>query len=106
MILLSTMINVNFFKKRLRQHVVNGADRSLVNVDIRTFHSFAWWLINQANTHLADEGWHYIDMHELSYETSLIQAGKIISRYGKKVVGNWEYFIVDEVQAVLHGTSS
>lgn len=98
LVLCFTNAAVDEIKKRLRQHVVNGADRSLVNVDIRTFHSFAWWLINQANTHLADEGWHYIDMHELSYETSLIQACTIISRYGKKVVGNWEYFIVDEVQ--------
>ena len=98
LVLCFTNAAVDEIKSRLRNYVIKGADRSLVNVDVRTFHSFAWWLINQANTLLTDRGWHAIDMQGLSYESSLMKANEIISRYGKDVVGNWEYFVVDEVQ--------
>lgn len=98
LVLCFTNAAVDEIKMRLRQSVSAGADRSLVNVDVRTFHSFAWWLINQANTVLVDEGWHTVTLQSLSYEISLIQASEIVRRFGKKVVGNWEYFIVDEVQ--------
>ena len=98
LVLCFTNAAVDEIKSRLRQFVNTGADRSLVNVDVRTFHSFAWWLINQANTVLEDQGWHPVDLQKLSYEDSIICAGNIVSRFGKDVVGNWEYFIVDEVQ--------
>ena len=98
LVLCFTNAAVDEVKMRLRQFVSSGADRSLVNVDVRTFHSFAWWLINQANSVLKDSGWHPVNMHTLSYEKSLKCAGDIVSRFGEQVVGNWEYFIVDEVQ--------
>ena len=98
LVLCFTNAAVDEIKSRLRQFVNNGADRSLVNVDVRTFHSFAWWLINQANTQLADCGWHPVALQGLSYEDSLICASNVVSKFGKDVVGNWEYFIVDEVQ--------
>lgn len=98
LVLCFTNAAVDEIKTRLKQLVNNGADRSLINVDIRTFHSFAWWLINQANTVLTDDGWRPVRMQGLSYESSLICADNIVAKFGKEVVGNWEYFIVDEVQ--------
>ena len=98
LVLCFTNAAVDEIKTRLKQFVEKGADRSLINVDVRTFHSFAWWLINQANTALSGLGWSPINMHNLTYETSLVSASYIVSRFGKEVVGNWEYFIVDEVQ--------
>ena len=98
LVLCFTNAAVDEIKSRLIQFVNDGADRSLVNVDVRTFHSFAWWLINQANTLLTDRGWHPVSLQGLSFEDSLICAGNIVSEFGKDVVGNWEYFIVDEVQ--------
>lgn len=98
LVLCFTNAAVDEIKVRLKQFVENGADRSLINVDVRTFHSFAWWLINQANTVLTDSGWSSTNMQTLTYETSLIKASEVVSRFGKDVVGNWDYFIVDEVQ--------
>lgn len=98
LVLCFTNAAVDEIKNRLRQFVNSGADRSLVNVDIRTFHSFAWWLINQANALLTDQGWSPVGMQGLSYETSIVCASNIVEKFGKDVVGNWEYFIVDEVQ--------
>lgn len=98
LVLCFTNAAVDEIKMRLKQSVVDGADRSLVNVDVRTFHSFAWWLINQANTVLVDEGWSTVNMQALTYEASLAKASDVVSQFGNSVVGNWEYFIVDEVQ--------
>lgn len=98
LVLCFTNAAVDEVKMRLRQFVASGADRSLVNVDVRTFHSFAWWLINQANSVLCSEGWNPVSLQSLSYETSLMRACDVVGRFGEKVVGNWEYFIVDEVQ--------
>ena len=98
LVLCFTNVAVDEIKTRLKSFISNGGDRSLINIDVRTFHSFAWWLINEANTTLALSGWMPVFMPGLSYETSLIKAGEVIERFGKDVVKNWEYFIVDEVQ--------
>ena len=48
-VLCFTNAAVEEVKDRLARFVDEGGTRSLINVDVRTFHSFAWWLINQAN---------------------------------------------------------
>jgi len=98
LVLCFTNAAVDEIKKRLVSFVNDGADRGLINIDVRTFHSFAWWLINQANESFGDEGWSAIGLNTLNYDSSLVVASQIISRFGDMVVGNWEHFIVDEVQ--------
>lgn len=95
-ILCFTNAAVNEIKDRLNKVIKSGGDRSLANVDIRTFHSFAWWLIAQAN----EQKWHNIKMHDLNYDLSIKTASKIMSNhtYYTQIVGNWSHFIVDEVQ--------
>jgi len=97
-VLCFTNAAVDEIKSRLNSYVINGADRGLRNIDVRTFHSFAWWLINQANEALTDYGWKTIYLNSLDYDSSLKKATTVISRYPKEVVGSWEYFFVDEVQ--------
>lgn len=98
LVLCFTNAAVDEIRFRLKQFVDNGADRSLVLVDVRTFHSFAWWLINQANSELTDSGWYPVDMAGLSFDRSLVQAKRIVESFGHDVVAEWEYFIVDEIQ--------
>ena len=98
LVLCFTNAAVDEIKKRLVDFVNDGADRGLINIDVRTFHSFAWWLINQANESLVEEGWGPVKLNTLSYDGSLATASQIISKFGEIVVGNWEHFIVDEVQ--------
>lgn len=98
LVLCFTNAAVDEIKSRLKLFIQNGADRSLANIDVRTFHSFAWWLIGQANEEFASSGWNRVDMMSLSYETSLEKAGEVISKYGNEVVSSWEHFVVDEVQ--------
>lgn len=86
-------------KKRKTELVYDGSSRGIRNVDVRTFHSFAWWLINVYNTEMQDEeDWKYIDIKSLSYDGSIIQATRIIHDYPEIVLGGWGHFIVDEIQ--------
>lgn len=98
LVLCFTNAAVDEIRERLKKFVDAGADRGLVNVDIRTFHSFAWWLIGQANELFCNDGWHKITMSGMSYDDSLKMATHVINRFSEEVVGNWEHFIVDEVQ--------
>lgn len=98
LVLCFTNAAVDEIKGRLYQFVKDGADRGLSNVDVRTFHSFAWWLISQANELFVKDGWFRVNMNELTYESSLKTATNIIKRFSEYIVGNWEHFIVDEVQ--------
>ena len=98
LVLCFTNAAVDEIRNRLKAFVDSGADRGLVNVDVRTFHSFAWWLIGQANELFVEDGWQKVNMSGLSYDTSLKVATRIISKFHDKIVGNWEHFIVDEVQ--------
>ena len=106
LVLCFTNAAVDEIKTRLKGFIYGGADRSLANVDIRTFHSFAWWLIGQANEELSSCGWNPVDMPSLSYESSLVKAGEVISRFGSEVVSSWEHFIVDEVQDLTNTLGS
>lgn len=94
LVLCFTNAAVDEIKDRLRNFVTNGADRGLINVDVRTFHSFAWWLIGQANA----MEWENINMSSLNFDMSLKKAAAIISKHNKDILYNWEHFIVDEVQ--------
>ena len=88
-------------KERLKQFVDNGGPRGLINVDIRTFHSFAWWLISQANELFVDnKEYHYqaVDMEKLSYDASLSKAQSIMKKYPAEIFNGWSHFIVDEIQ--------
>lgn len=98
LVLCFTNAAVDEVRQRLAQFVRLGADRGLMKVDIRTFHSFAWWLIAQANELFVDDGWNKVNMHELDYDKSLKVARKIVQQFSKEIVENWEHFIVDEIQ--------
>ena len=99
MVLCFTNVAVAEIKKRKNELIYEGSSRAVRNVDVRTFHSFAWWLINVYNTEMQDEeGWKYIDMRSLSYDGSIIQATRIIRDYPDIILGGWSHFIVDEIQ--------
>lgn len=99
MVLCFTNAAVAEIKKRKRDLVNEGFSRGMRNVDIRTFHSFAWWLINEYNTSMQDEeDWRLIDMSALSYDGSIIKATQIIRKHSERVLDGWKHFIVDEIQ--------
>ena len=111
LVLCFTRTAIAEIKDRLRKLVINeGANGSLLNIDIRTFDSFATTLIYEANYHLYDEdSWENIsgdfivqEYGENTYTTRIQTAcDRIIGQpYGRRMVegGNWEYFVVDEVQ--------
>lgn len=99
MVLCFTNAAVEEAKDRLKQFIREGGPRSLINVDIRTFHSFAWWLINQANALFdGEKGFHRIDMQSLTYDTSIMRASRIIEMFSDEIFAEWTHFIVDEIQ--------
>ena len=99
MVLCFTNAAVAEIKKRKNDAITAGISRGIRNVDVRTFHSFAWWLINVYNTEMKDEpGWQEIDMRSLSYDGSIIRATQIIHKYPDIILGGWQHFIVDEIQ--------
>lgn len=99
MVLCFTNAAVAEIKKRKNEAISAGISRGIRNVDVRTFHSFAWWLINVYNTEMQDEpGWQEIDMGSLSYDGSITRATQIIHNYSDIILGGWQHFIVDEIQ--------
>ena len=99
MVLCFTNAAVAEIKKRKNDAITAGISRGIRNVDVRTFHSFAWWLINVYNTEMQDEpGWQEIDMRSLSYDGSIIRATQIIHKYPDIILGGWQHYIVDEIQ--------
>lgn len=101
MVLCFTNAAVAEVKKRRNEFVQKGGSRGLRNVDVRTFHSFAWWLINEYNNNeeFRDaEGWYPIDRDSLSYDGSIIKATTILKRYRELILEGWSHFIVDEIQ--------
>lgn len=86
-------------KKRRDEFVEHGGSRGLRKIDIRTFHSFAWWLIGEANNEFTQEdGWYPVNMGSLSYDGCIAKASGIIRRFTEEVMGGWSHFIVDEIQ--------
>lgn len=98
-VLCFTRAAVDEVKKRLQKFVDDGGPRSLLNVDVRTFHSFAWWLITSMNeAYKGETGYHEIAMESLSYDSSIVKATQLLEKYGDEIFENWTHFIVDEVQ--------
>ena len=98
-VLCFTNAAVEEVKDRLARFVDEGGTRSLINVDVRTFHSFAWWLINQANAlFIGEDGFKRIDMLSLTYDSSISVARNIIAKFDDQILGGWSHFIVDEIQ--------
>lgn len=99
LVLCFTNAAVAEIKNRRDEYIKNGGSRGLRKVDIRTFHSFAWWLIGEINENFTDEdGWKQVDMKTLSYDGSIVKATSIIRKYSEQVLSGWEHFIVDEIQ--------
>lgn len=89
---------VTEIKNRLNAFMRNGGDRGLRNVDIRTFHSLSWYLIDHGNKNYVDQGWIPIDKDvKMDYEESIFHATFLISQF-PDIVSGWTHFIVDEVQ--------
>jgi hypothetical protein len=96
LVLCFTHAAVNEIKDRLNIAIKNGADRSLANVDIRTFDSFATWLLSQAR----ELGWLRINFNKCDFDQRIKLASKIMENktYFEQVVSGWNHFIVDEIQ--------
>ena len=95
-------------KQRLRAIVEHeGGERVLRNIDVRTFHSFAWWLMKEAND-VAEEDedfrWEIRDIsyQRLTYEDGLIAAAELIDN-NPEIVSDWQCLVVDEIQDINDG---
>ncbi len=118
LVLCFTNAAINEIKDRLKKYVdEEKAHRSLVNVDIRTFHSFAMSLIRDANYHFSDDPtWDFVDLdlifqsykprHKAFAQFIKIARDRIVAPHGSRMVeeGDWEYFVVDEVQDLTNAT--
>ena len=101
MVLCFTNAAVAEIHNRRNDFVKSGGDRGLRNVDIRTFHSFAWWLVNFYNNDEELQNrpeWKKIDISSLTYDGTIARAIHIIQQYRDYILGGWSHFIVDEIQ--------
>ncbi|CBK74200.1 Superfamily I DNA and RNA helicases [Butyrivibrio fibrisolvens 16/4] len=99
LVLCFTNAAVNEIKARIKKFSEEEGDRSFLNIDVRTFHSFSWLLINQANEVFIDrDNYRYIDYTSLDYDQSIAKASEIIYKFGEEVFGNCTHIIVDEIQ--------
>ena len=107
MVLCFTHSAVDVITDRLKEAVLNGSNPELLNIDVRTFHSFAWWLIGQANEQFVDDGWCYFHRsYNSTFDGFLSAATGAVNKFGAKVVENWEHFIVDEIQDLTNERAS
>lgn len=99
LVLCFTNAAVNEIKDRIKKYADEEGDRTFINVDVRTFHSFSWLLISQANEAFHDRpNYTYIDISTLNYDQSIRKATEIIKKFGSEVFGNCEHLIIDEIQ--------
>jgi len=104
-ILSFTNAAVNEIRSRLSEFVKQGANRSLRNVDVRTFHSLAWWFIGEANEVLIDKGWRKVMLDKaMDFDTSLVIAANILDKF-PEIISEWKCFVVDEIQDI-NGTKA
>lgn len=107
LILCFTNAAVNEIKARIKKYADAEGDRSFINIDVRTFHSFSWLLISQANDVFQDRSdYRYIDISKLDYDKSIREATKIIRKYGDEVFGGCKHLIVDEIQDLTNERAS
>lgn len=98
-VLCFTNAAVKEIKDRMLAFAEKTGNRQLINVDARTFHSFSWWLLQQANDlFIGSKGYKYIDYTKLSYDESIDAAIRIIRLFGEEIFEGWSHFIVDEIQ--------
>nr|MCR5669236.1 AAA family ATPase [Lachnospiraceae bacterium] len=99
LVLCFTNAAVNEIKSRIKKYATEEGNRSFINVDVRTFHSFSWLLISQANELFHDRpNYKYIDISQLDYDQSIREATGIIRKFGDEVFGACDHLIVDEIQ--------
>ena len=83
----------------------DDGDRALRNVDVKTFHSFAYWLLKMANQNIEDlEEWQSVNLNfnKLTYEDCMILGSALMDK-NPQIVEGWQYFVVDEIQDINHG---
>lgn len=97
-VLCYTNAAVNEIRNRLKDHINKGGDRGLANVDVRTFHSFAWWYLNQINETMISDKSAKIDLTNINYDQTIVKAHIYMEKYAENIFGNWEHLIVDEIQ--------
>lgn len=107
LVLCFTNAAVNEIKARIKKYSEEQGDRAFINVDVRTFHSFSWLLISQANELFYDRtNYQYIDISKLNYDQSIRKATAIIRAYGDEVFGGCSHLIVDEIQDLTNERAS
>jgi len=107
LVLCFTNAAVNEIKARIKQYAETEGERAFINVDVRTFHSFSWLLISQANEIFHDRpNYRYIDITQLNYDQCIREAAKIIRTFGDEVFGGVEHLIVDEIQDLTNERAS
>lgn len=107
LVLCFTNAAVNEIKARIKKYAEQEGDRTFINVDVRTFHSFSWLLISQANELFYERpDYRYIDISQLNYDQSIREATKIIRKYGDEVFGGCEHLVVDEIQDLTNERAS
>lgn len=107
LVLCFTNAAVNEIKARIKTFAEEEGDRTFINVDVRTFHSFSWLLISQANELFYDRpNYHYVDISKLNYDQSIRKATWIINNFGDEVFGGVEHLIVDEIQDLTNDRAS
>lgn len=107
LVLCFTNAAVNEIKARIKQYTETEGERVFINVDVRTFHSFSWLLISQANEIFEDRpNYKYIDVTQLNYDQSIREATRIIRTFGDEVFGGVDHLIVDEIQDLTNERAS
>lgn len=106
MVLCFTNSAVDEIKKRLNQYIRDNEERRLINVDIRTFHSFARWLIRVCNDNFTESGWKKCLVPNNSFDLQISVADYAVKQFGKEIFENWKHFIVDEVQDLTNELAS
>ena len=101
-VLCFTNAAVDEIKERLRDFVADGASRALLNVDVRTFHSFAGWLKFTAMEEFGEKLGVASPYGMTGYDYLLKQGCGIIRRHTEEYFSGWEHFIVDEVQDITN----
>lgn len=107
LVLCFTNAAVNEIKARIKKYAEEEGDRSFINIDVRTFHSFSWLLISQANELFYNRpNYKYIDIGQLNYDQSIRKATEIIRKFGDEVFGGCAHLIVDEIQDLTNERAS
>lgn len=93
-------------KDRLSSFADSGeGERSLRNVGVKTFHSFAYWLLKTANENIDNlDEWQNVNLslNKLTYDDCMVYGASLMKK-NPQIVENWQYFVVDEIQDINHG---